>query len=221
MGAPNRKHVGILVIHDMGDENPYGPLDQSARGLYWHYRSNRAPASSSPPTKCRRTGANATPMIPLTCRVRGRKRKSASSAVLMRMSPYPKVLRLPSITGHPPPKGKIKDLAVLTWLIRIALEPFRYLNENSQVMSQAAKAGRSSETIGDERAAGASILIREIFRLALIYPFLLLSFIAVAAFLHHLPDLASLFINIPSHGPELWWALLIVARLLILGSLAG
>jgi hypothetical protein len=221
MGAPSRKHIGILVIHGMGNENPYGPLDQFARGLYWHYRKNGAQASSNPPyqmqTEWRQRDSDDPAHLQSSwtqAQIRFQRSPGADATL-------PESITIAEYYWSPATKGKIKDLAVLTWLIRIALEPFRYLNENLQVMSQAAKAGRSSDTVGDERKAGASILIREISRLALIYPLLLLSFIAVAAFLHHLPDLASLLIKIPSHGSELWWALTIVARLLIFGSLAG
>jgi hypothetical protein len=221
MGIPSKKHIGILVIHGMGDENPYEPLDQFARGLYWHYRSHHADAAGKPPyqmqTDWRQRDSDDPAHLQSSwtqAQIRFDRSPDADATL-------PESITLAEYYWSPATKGKIKDLAVLTWLIRIALEPFRYLSENLQVMSQAAKAGRSSATPGDERRAGATILVREISRLALIYPLLLLSFIAVAAFLHHLPDLASLVVKIPSRGSGLWWALTIVARLLILGSLAG
>jgi hypothetical protein len=220
MGIPSRKHIGILVIHGMGDENPYEPLDQFARGLYWHYRSNHAQDPGKPPyqmlTDWRQRDSDDPAHLQSSwtqAQIRFERRPDADASL-------PESITIAEYYWSPATKGKIKDLAVLTWLIRIALEPFRYLNENLQVMSQAAKTHGSPDTPSDERRAGESILIREISRLALLYPLLLLSFIAVAAFLHHLPDLISLVVKIPSHGPELWWALTIVVRLLILGSLA-
>jgi hypothetical protein len=221
MGVSSRKHIGILVIHGMGNENPYGPLDEFARGLYWHYRSNRGQDSINPPYQMRTDWRQRDCDDPAhlqsswtQAQIRFERNQDADASL-------PESITIAEYYWSPATKGKIKDLAVLTWLVRIALEPFRYLNENLQVMSQAAKTSRSPDASGKERRAGEFILTREIFRLLLIYPFLLVSFIAVAAFLHHLPDLAALLVNIPSRGPELWWALTIVVRLLILGSLAG
>ncbi len=220
MDVPNRKHVGILVIHGMGNEDPYGPLDEFARGLYWHYRSHHSRAGQPPyqmqtvwrqrdsddPAHLQRSWTQA--------QIRFERGPDADATL-------PESITVAEYYWSPAAKGRIKDLAVLTWLIRVALEPFRYLSENLQVIQEAARAGRGPAATGTPRDTGGSILGREIFRLLLIYPLLLLSFVAAAAFLHHLPSLASLVIGIPSRGPMLWWALTIVLRLLILFSLAG
>ena len=47
-------------------------------------------------------------------------------------------LRLAEYYWSPVTKDKMKDIAVLTWLIRTALEPFRYLSENIAIMDAAA-----------------------------------------------------------------------------------
>jgi hypothetical protein len=218
--TPNRKHVGILVIHGMGNEDPYGPLDEFARGLYWHYRRIHS-RSGQPPyqmqTDWRQRDSDDPAHLQSSwtqAQIRFERGPDADTTL-------PESITVAEYYWSPATKGKIKDLAVLTWLIRVALEPFRYLSENLQVIKEAAKGGRGPAATGTPQDTGGSILGREIFRLALIYPLLLLSFVATAAFLHHLPDLASLAISIPSHGPMLWWALSIVLRLLILFSLGG
>ena len=41
--SANPKHIGILVIHGMGEANPYDPLDAFARGLYQCYGGPHTP----------------------------------------------------------------------------------------------------------------------------------------------------------------------------------
>jgi hypothetical protein len=139
MGVSSRKHIGILVIHGMGNENPYGPLDEFARGLYWHYRSNRGQDSINPPYQMRTDWRQRDCDDPAhlqsswtQAQIRFERNQDADASL-------PESITIAEYYWSPATKGKIKDLAVLTWLVRIALEPFRYLNENLQVMSQAAK----------------------------------------------------------------------------------
>ena len=118
----------------------------------------------------------------------------------------------------------MKDIAVLTWLIRTGLEPFRYLNENIAVM-EAAAGNNAPVSLVAKTKRGAFIVWREFSRFLFVYPFLLISFVAVALFLAQIPELPTLLkplqtaMRVDPRAP--WVAILIVLRLAILASLSG
>jgi hypothetical protein len=115
----------------------------------------------------------------------------------------------------------MKDVAVLTWLLRTGLEPFRYLSENLQVMRDAVAAGR--RTVAEQHPARSATLIlwREFLRLLFLYPLLLSSFILVAAFLSQVKDLAGILTGLQGNYLVMLEGIGIALRLAILASLAS
>jgi hypothetical protein len=220
--APNttapRKHIGILVIHGMGEENPYGPLGQFVQGLYKHFQK---PVYNMQ-TEWKERGSDPSHEQKSWTQAQIRFEEPDNAPQLPNRPPR---LTVAEYYWSPATKGKLKDVAVLTWLIRTGLEPFRYLNENLQVMEAA---GQPSPVGKVKRRA--FILWRELCRMLVVYPLLILSFIAVAAFLSHAPQLTKILGILETqfaqgsnhHGP--WFAmtiaLLIAFRLLIIVSLA-
>jgi hypothetical protein len=213
--APSRKHIGILVIHGMGEENPYGTIDSFARGLYRYFRYASKNPVYSMKTQWKERGSDPSHVQRAWTQAQIRFEKNSSGETWK--FPIPDLLTVAEYYWSPVTKGKIKDLAVLTWLIRVALEPFRYISENLQAMVAANQGGISrAEQTNPRRKLAA----REIFRLALIYPLLLGSFLALAGFLSKVGDLATLLKPIGSNPKQMLIGLLLAARLLILASLA-
>lgn len=205
-----RRHIGILVIHGMGDENPYGPLDAFARGLYSHYGGPVHPAYTMK-TEWKERGSDPAHHQKSWTQAQIRFEPAAAS------DPALPRLTVAEYYWSPATKGKMKDLAVLTWLIRTALEPFRYLSENLQVMEEAGE----TTTAGKKTRKGLFILWREFFRLACVYPLLLGSFLAVAGFLGYAEPLLRNFQAIVASPRTMVIGLLLAIRLLILLALAG
>lgn len=210
VGAGRRKHIGILVIHGMGDENAYGTLDAFARGLFRHYGGPKN-STYSMQTEWKERGSD--PAHKQTswtqAQVRFEPAAGASSTV-------PR-LTVAEYYWSPATKGKMKDVAVLTWLLRTGLEPFRYLSENLQVMQAAGEARNAA----DRTSRSLFILFREFLRFVLVYPLLLLSFIAIGAFVSQVKDMAAIVTGLQGHLEAMMVGLIAAVRLLILGSLTG
>ena len=204
-----RKHIGVLVIHGMGEANPYDTLDAFARGLYTHFGGPDNPRYTMQ-TEWKERGSDPAHNQKSWTQAQIRFEPTAAA------DPAAPRLTVAEYYWSPASKGKVKDLAVLTWLVRTALEPFRYLSENLQVMEAAGEDG----TPGKKTRQGLFILWREFFRLACVYPLLLISFIAVAAFLSQVKDLVTTLATLQGHYEVMLVGLLVAARLLILGSLA-
>jgi hypothetical protein len=212
---PSARHVGILVIHGIGDEEPYGTLDSFARGLYRHF-VNSGPAGYKMAAEWKERGADPS-----------HKQQSWTQAQIhfapTRDSDAEKI-SAPSITmaeyyWSPATKGRLKDLDVLSWLIRTGLEPFRYLSENIQAMLETAEAQKRSKAgLAYDRSV---IVLREFGRLAFLYLPLLVAMVALGVFLKTLPTLPGIVSGISlehSHGAV---ALLAIVRLMVLFSLGG
>ncbi len=217
--SANPKHIGILVIHGMGEANPYDPLDAFARGLYQCYGGPHTPCYTMH-TDWKERGSDPS-----------HKQQSWTQAQLLfePNSERPGAVHLPHLRlaeyyWSPVTKDKMKDIAVLTWLIRTGLEPFRYLNENIAVM-EAAAGNNAPVSLVAKTKRGAFIVWREFSRFLFVYPFLLISFVAVALFLAQIPELPTLLkplqtaMRVDPRAP--WVAILIVLRLAILASLSG
>jgi hypothetical protein len=218
LGAPPRR-VGVLVIHGIGDENPYGTLDSFARGLYTHFE-NCGPHGYDMAAEWKERGADPS-----------HEQKSWTQAQI-RFTPPPTAGQTspPTITmaeyyWSPATKGRLKDLDVLTWLIRTSLEPFRYLSENISAMEEAAQAdaAKTGQKHGRKKGVydGGVIVLRELFRLAFLYPFLIAAILAIGAFLETLPKMPSMVAGIQWGFPNDAAALIAAVRLLVLASLGG
>lgn len=200
----------MLVIHGMGEENPYETLDSFARGLYRHFGGPDRPTHTMR-TEWKERGSDPAHNQKSWTQAQIRFEPTAAA------SPAAPRVTVAEYYWSPATKGKMKDAAVLTWLIRTGLEPFRYLSENLQVMQDAGAAGSAA----DRTRRGLFILFREFFRFIWVYPFLLLSFVALAAFLSQVKDVAAALTSLTGNYRTMWAGLLIAVRLLILASLAG
>jgi hypothetical protein len=218
------KHIGILVIHGIGEQNAYDALDSFARGLYQHFGGPDNPdydlkaewkERGSDPSHAQKEWTQA--------QIRFEPRSTAAGRPRLTVAEY---------YWSPVTKGKSKDLAVLTWLIRTGLEPFRYLSENLQAMTQAPSAPQASGAhrpriqgsvpFRHRARRGGFILFREFFRLLLIYPLFLGSFLALAAFLSLVPNMPTLLAPLAKlQSTAMLLGLLVALRLIILASLFG
>lgn len=212
-----KKRIGVLIIHGMGEQNAYDTLDLFARGLYRHFVKTRGAAYD----------------LKAEWKERGSDPSHAQkewTQAQIRFEPNAAGAGLPQLTvteyyWSPVTKGKLKDIAVLTWLIRTGLEPYRYLSENLQAMTEAARragVGGQSARLPHKAKQSAFILLREFLRLALFYIPLLGSFLALAAFLSYLPDLPKLLASLVQlHYQGRLLGLFLVLRIIILVSLSG
>lgn len=192
----------------MGDENAYETLDSFARGLYRHFGGPDHPVYTMQ-TEWKERGSD--PAHKQTSWTQAQIRfEPTADPVLPRLT-------VAEYYWSPATKGKMKDLAVLTWLIRTGLEPFRYLSENLQVMQAAGEAGSAAK----QARRGLFILFREFFRFVWVYPILLLSFAAIAAFLSQVTDMAAILAALEGRFKVMLVGLLVAVRLLVLFSLAG
>ncbi len=208
----NPKHIGILVIHGMGEANPYGPLDAFARGLYKYYGDSTA-SRYTMQADWKERGSDPS-----------HKQQSWTQAQVLFVpappdeKPVPH-LRLAEYYWSPVTKDKMKDIAVLTWLIRTALEPFRYLSENMQaiIAAQPYRSMTRAATMLQRR----NLALREMFRLGMVYPWFIASFLALAGFFEGLPQLAVILKDIAVSPKNIVIGLFLATRLLILVSLFG
>ena len=208
--------MGILVIHGMGEENPYGALDAFTRGLYQHFRDARGNPGYAMRTQWKERGAD--PAHRQTSWTQAQIQFEKLKAADGQFPDAPERLTVAEYYWSPATKGKIKDLAVLTWLIRTGLEPFRYISENLHALMQAT-GGRISEK--QKSKIRRRMVVREFARLAVLYPLLLGSFLAIAGFFGYAGQLAIHFRTIFTSPTEMALGLLIGLRVLILLSLAG
>lgn len=204
--------IGVLVIHGIGDENPYGTLDSFARGLYTYFE-NCGPARYDMAAEWKERGADPS-----------HKQQSWTQAQICFEAKGAERADAPPITmaeyyWSPATKGRLKDLDVLTWLIRTALEPFRYLSENIHAMLESAQAKNRKKA---QRAwDGTVIVAREILRLAFLYIPLLLVMIALGALLETVPSLPHVASQIDWKFPHDAVGAVAIVRLMVLYALSG
>lgn len=218
------KHIGILVIHGMGDEDAYGTLDSFARGLYRHFGGPGNPAYRMQ-TEWKERGSDPSHL------------QQEWTQAQIRFEPVvpcaggsePPRLTVAEYYWSPATKGKMKDLDVLLWLIQAGLSPIRYLSANLQAMLDAdqeedgeAASSSRAKTYARRTWRGGLMIGREILRFALIYIPLLGSFVALAMFLGALPGLPASLKGLATLGlPGRGMALAIAVRLMMLGGLAS
>jgi hypothetical protein len=236
-GAQATKRIGILVIHGIGQANPYETLDSFARGLYRHFHTRSADGSESPvyamQTEWKQRTSDPSHKQQSWTQAQILFTKRGEDPLPAAFPNAPKELTMAEYYWSPATKGKLKDLDVLTWLIRTGLEPFRYLSENLQAMeapieeSGQPRISRSANPA--YRRAGHSgrtaflgfILGRELLRLGCLYLPLLASFAALVAFLQQLPNLPAILAPVAADVTSKLAGLGVALRLMVLGSLAG
>ncbi|MGB8029530.1 MAG: hypothetical protein WCF30_07670 [Terracidiphilus sp.] len=213
------RHVGILVIHGIGNENPYGTLDSFARGLYEHF-GKYGPAGYEMAAEWKERSSDPSHKQQSWTQAQIRFTPAAGSQADAIGAPR---ITMAEYYWSPATKGRLKDLDVLTWLIRTGLEPFRYLSENIQVMEAASqRTGASKPSAFSKAGRGTFIVVREFFRFAFLYLPLLASMIALGAFLGSLKDLPSLLSGLKNLTRwQMAIGLIAALRLMVLGSLIG
>lgn len=122
-GTPQPKHIGILVIHGIGEENAYGTLDQFGRGLYSYFRNEKNGPLYRMKTQWKERGSDPSHkqqswIQAQICYERDH------DADITGFPSAPERITVAEYYWSPVTKGKIKDVEVLTWLFRAALEPF-------------------------------------------------------------------------------------------------
>ncbi len=206
------KTVGILVIHGMGEENPYGPLDQFARGFLDELRDRKQHYRIGAEWKERRSSQTSAQGSWVQAQLRLQPLNDEGEAQAPTTA-RPEYL-LAEYYWSPMTKGKAGDIDVLLYLIRSGTSPFRYIAENWNQISRAAHAGSGRQKL--------VLIVKEIFRLLLIFPLLIGSFVAIAAALAQLGTQASSLAKLLTQGYHSWWLPIVaVIRLLLLGSLFG
>src|SRR5713226_7013446 len=123
--AGNTTNTAILVIHGIGEQNPYETLDSFARG-FAHYFQAQAAAAKQP--------------LKLTLRPERISHKDWTEvAVHLEFDPpvTPRGLRRLSLFEFywaPYTEGKVTYRGVLSWLARTTLTPLRFLSDNLQAL---------------------------------------------------------------------------------------
>ncbi|MGH9861881.1 MAG: hypothetical protein ACRD35_00495 [Candidatus Acidiferrales bacterium] len=170
-------NTAILVIHGIGEQNPYETLDSFAQGLARHFSSQGA----RPLLRPERIRHESWTEIAIHLEFA----ESATANGLRRLSLF-------EFYWAPYTEGKVTDRQVLTWLIRTALSPLRYLSNNLQMLLEARKEGLRSV---------AGLFLREIVRAAFLYVPLALVLAVVAVLLTlGLPSLSPAYQELA----ELW-----------------
>jgi hypothetical protein len=185
--APQSRQTGrtaILVIHGIGEQNPYETVDQFARGFARHFQAYKPKLE---PERIRHDGWTEV-AVHLDFGDR------PTSRGLKRLSLF-------EFYWAPYTEGKVSDRAVLWWLLRTALTPLRYLADNLQVLRDA--------RYGHSRGDVVSLFLREVARMALLYVPVGL-FVALIFFLlgRGTPGLATWAAGLPSAVaglPISWW----------------
>src|SRR5581483_10564293 len=157
------RHVGILVIHGIGKENPYGTLDAFARGLYGCFET-AGPVGYDMATEWKERGSDPSHKQQSWTQAQIRFAPRGNSCAERANAPR---ITIAEYYWSPATKGRLKDLDVLTWLIRTGLEPFRYLGDNIQAMLQTAQAQTRTRT--SRAYEGGVIVAREFFRIGFLY----------------------------------------------------
>jgi len=145
--APPSRQTGrtaILVIHGIGEQNPYETLDQFARGFARHFQSHK------PELEPERIHHDGWTEVAVHLDFRDR----PTPGGLQRLSLF-------EFYWAPYTEGKVTDRAVLWWLLRTALTPLRYLADNLQALRD--------ERYRHSRSDIALLFLREAGRMALLY----------------------------------------------------
>jgi hypothetical protein len=122
--AAAQEKAAVLVIHGIGEQNPYETVDQFARGLVDHF-----PGARSEPLMVNHEGWNE---VAIRLHLNGTSTRHGFS-----------VLDLYEFYWAPHTEGKTTYLQVLIWLRRTVLTPLRYLGYGYELFSRSRQLGRA------------------------------------------------------------------------------
>jgi hypothetical protein len=152
--------TAILVIHGIGEQNPYETLDSFAQGfaLYFNKLNPNNKAQLHPE------------------RIRHKNWTQAAVHLKFQHDATPNGLRQLSLFEFywaPYTEGKMTYRGVLGWLARTSLTPLRYLTDNLQMMIEQEKRNRrGDETQGKPNipmSRRVYLFLREAFRIFFVY----------------------------------------------------
>ncbi|MBI4574173.1 MAG: hypothetical protein HY713_12940 [candidate division NC10 bacterium] len=174
--APQEGKTAILVIHGIGQQDPYETLDSFGRGFVDHFRGQFSSAGGSNSVReIRPVRHNHGTWTEVALRLRFE--KPATDRGLQE-------LHLHEYYWAPHTQGRVTYRVVLNWLIRTVLTPLRYLSQN--LHEEWTVSGGKLTTVG-------AVFAREVIRICLLYlPVLLVVGYLVYA-LASLPDLKQVF----------------------------
>jgi hypothetical protein len=165
----NTTNTAILVIHGIGEQNPYDTLDSFARGFAYYFQT-QAHVTKQP--------------LHLTLRPERISHKDWTEVAIHLESDQPltsKGLRRLSLFEFywaPFTEGKVTYKGVLSWLARTTFTPLRYLTDNLQALV----AAQRKLPEGEQRSA-TFLFLRELWRTVSLYIPLLLVIAFVAWFI--------------------------------------
>lgn len=154
-----QRRTAMLVIHGIGEQNPYETLDQFSRNLM-RYLSNEGGIDDLEISAARYDHNDS-----IEARIRLSTEKFGPAP------DQPGLIDVYEYYWAPETEDKISYKETLSWLIRTTLTPLRLLNENVQAISEAEKRGEGENTGEDdgELLSRGAIFRREIRRIILIY----------------------------------------------------
>jgi hypothetical protein len=146
--APSGTATALLVIHGIGEQNPYETLDQVARGFARYFR-----------------GRNATPVL-LPERIRHA--DWTEVAVHLDFPAHERErLSLFEFYWAPYTEGKATYRGVIGWLLRTVLSPLRYLADNLLALRDSRRHNSAGQIVW--------LMLREVGRATFVYvPFLVI-----------------------------------------------
>ncbi len=170
--APKVGRTAILVIHGIGQQDPYETLDSFGRGFVDYFRGQFAGAGGSNSVReIRPVRINHGDWTEVALRLRFEKPATGRGLQELHLHEY---------YWAPHTQGRVTYRAVLTWLIRTVLTPLRYLSQN--LHEEWAASGGKLTTVG-------AVFAREVMRIFLLYLPMLAVFGYLAYALVTLPDL--------------------------------
>ncbi|HTQ59879.1 MAG TPA: hypothetical protein VMI32_06640 [Candidatus Solibacter sp.] len=150
VSALQSRSTAMLVIHGIGEQNPYETLDSFARGLFSYFRSR----------------LHLNPAIaPLAVALKDW--TQAGIRITLNSGPDPaseKHLDLFEFYWAPETEDKLSWKTTLQWLIQTDLTPIRYFADNLQEMMSA-----RGKSFGSAFAYSLKLCLREILRVLLLY----------------------------------------------------
>lgn len=156
------KRTAILVIHGIGQQNPFETLNSFAQGL-GRYLDDQCATVTYRPERIRHEGWTEVALhLDLD--------KPVTKKGTQRLS-------LHEYYWAPHTEGKVTYRGVLAWLIRTALTPLRYLSNNLHMMLETKKDAGFGDIAG--------LFLREIFRGALLYLPLIIFLVLLYGFLEY------------------------------------
>jgi hypothetical protein len=165
-------HAAVLVIHGIGEQNPYETLDSFTRGLAGHFGD--VSPSQAPVIRPERINHGSWTEVVIHLEFPG----PVTPAGLERLTLYE--FYWASYT-----EGKVTYRGVLSWVIQTGLTPLRYLSDNLQAL----RAANPNQAWGES----AWLLLREMLRIGLLYlPIIVLTSLLGVAMTRGVPGLLPL-----------------------------